>query len=310
MARRQPIAPSEAYYIKLGRGGRYEQQCIEVDQTVRLDYRSVPHELCIEADWEAVLEELKPLSGSLGAATRHLNQVRHFYEADETVLWVTFYCGRLYWCFSKPDVELLDDNTKIRPVLGEWRSTDIQGKPLVKSRLSGRLLSVQGFHGAICSVKDFNYLSQRINGQIPKDVEEARTALSELERKLTALIRRLYWRDFEILIDLVFRQAGWQRVSELGMRLKTLDLDLISPITAERYGAQVKSKANLVEFKDYQEKFTDMQGYTRLYFVVHSPTGDLRKAETVENVELWLPEDIARWVVKYGLAEWVLDKTS
>jgi hypothetical protein len=48
------------------------------------------------------------------------------------------------------------------------------------------------------------------------------------------------------------------------MTLKTLDLDLICPITSERYGVQTMSRANLAKFEDYPEKFADMQGYTRL----------------------------------------------
>ena len=168
---------------------------------------------------------------------------------------------------------------------------------------------MEGFRGTICSVKEFEYLKQKINGRGPEYVRKTEAALTELEKRIETLIRNLHWMDFEILVDLIFRQAGWQRVSELGMRLKTLDLDLISPITAERFGVQVKSKANLAEFEEYQRTFTDMQGYTRLYFIVHSPTNDLRKAETLEDLKLWLPEDIAWRVVKYGLAEWIIDKT-
>jgi hypothetical protein len=305
-----PINPSTALYIKLGRAGRWEHSCIEKDQTLRLSYRETSHERCLQGKWDEVLEELKPLYKNLGTATRAVNQIRLFYEADESVLWVTFYGDRLYWCFSKPKVTLLDDESKTRPTIGQWSSVDIESRPLQKNRLSGKLLSMEGFQGAICSVKEFEYLKQKINGRIPKDVEEAQAALSELEGKMETLIRKLHWRDFEILVDLIFRQAGWQRVSELGKTLRTLDLDLISPITSERYGVQVKSEANLAEFESYQEKFTDMQGYTRLYFVVHSPSLDLAQAETAEDVELWFSQDIARWVVKYGLAEWVIDKTS
>jgi hypothetical protein len=43
--------------------------------------------------------------------------------------------------------------------------------------------------------------------------------------------------------------------------------------------------------------------FTRFYFAVHTPSPDLLKAEgaETEGVELWLPKDIARLSVEYGL---------
>lgn len=258
-------------------------------------------------------EELKTLRGSPGAATRDTYQIRLFYEADESVLWVTFFGDLLYWCFSKPEVTLLPDGSKTRPAIGRWRSADIKDRPLQKDQLSGKLLSMQGFRGTICSVKEFEYLIQKINGHTPKEVEEAQAALSKLEEKIEMVIQRLHWKDFEVLIDLIFRQAGWQRISELGETLKTLDLDLVSPITSKRYGVQTKSRANLAEFENYHQRFADMQGYTRLYFVVHTPSSDLEdlaQSEIPEDIELWLPQDIAHQAVKYGLTDWIITKAS
>ena len=302
--------PSKALYIKLGRGGNWESECIEEDQTIRLGYHNIPHDLCLQGKWDEVYEELGRLRQNSGAARRDAKQIRLFYESDESVLWITFYGDRLYWCFSKPEVTLLADKSKIRPVAGQWRCDDINGKLLYKNQLSGRLLSMQGFRGTICNVEEFEYLKEKINGHVPKEVEEAKATLSELERKIETIIRKLHWRDFEILIDLIFAQAGWQRVNELGGVQKTLDLDLISPITSERYGVQIKSKAGLAEFEEYQQKFAEMDGCTRLYFVVHTPLGDFTHAKVDDNIELWLPKDIAHWAVKYGLADWIIAKAS
>lgn len=308
----EPIKASQALYIKLGRGGAWERDCITRDQTLRLGYREASHDLCLQGRWDEVLEELKAVRKDAGAATRDTNQIRLFYESDETVLWITFFGDRLYWCFSEPRITLLQDKSKTRPVMGQWRSTDITGKPLQKNQLSGKLLSMGGFRGTICSVKEFDYLVQKINSQVLKDVEEASEALAALEQKLETLIRRLHWKDFEILTDLVFRQAGWQRVSVLGETEKTIDLDLLSPITSERYAVQIKSRANLADFENYQQRFSDMQGYTRLYFVVHTPSPDLEQAEdkSTEDVELLLPRNIAHLALKYGLADWIMAKAS
>ncbi|MBA3356762.1 MAG: hypothetical protein H0U18_12670 [Pyrinomonadaceae bacterium] len=128
----------------------------------------------------------------------------------------------------------MEDKSKTRPVIGQWRPTDINDKPLQKNQLSGRLLSTEGFRGTICSVKEFDYLVQRINGKPLKQKAEAEKALLTLEEKIETLIRGVHQKDFEILIDLIFRQAGWQIVSVLGGTQKTIDLDLLSPITLKR----------------------------------------------------------------------------
>lgn len=308
----ESIQPSQALYIKLGQAGAWESDCITRDQTLRLDYREAPHDLCLRGKWDEVREKYKALRKDIGAATRDSKQIRLFYESDETVLWITFFGDRLYWCFSKPEITVLEDKSKTRPVIGQWRSTDIKENPLQKNQLSGRLLSTEGFRGTICSVKEFDYVVQRINGKPLKEIAKTKEALSALQQKIETLIRGLHWKDFEILIDLIFRQAGWQRISVLGGTEKTIDLDLLSPITLERYAVQIKSKSSLAEFEHYQRRFADMQGYARIYFVVHTPSSDLTQTvgESSRDIELLLPNRIAKLAVQYGLTDWIIDKAS
>ncbi|HKP38428.1 MAG TPA: restriction endonuclease, partial [Pyrinomonadaceae bacterium] len=285
---------------------------INETQTLRLGYQEATHQLCLQRDWDAVRQELKAIRKDVGAATRDTKQIRLFYESDETVLWVTFFGDLLYWCFSKPEITLLPDHSKTRPVIGQWRSTDINGHLLQKYQLSGKLTSMEGFRGTICSVKELDYLVNRINGTLSTETQEAVNALELLEQKIEPLIRGLHWKDFEILVDLIFRQAGWQRVGVLGGTEKTIDLDLLSPITSERYAVQIKSTAGLADFENYQRRFEDMQGYNRLYFVVHTPSDDLVEAEmkSTHEIELLLPAKIAHLVVKYGLADWLSTKAA
>jgi hypothetical protein len=302
------INPRKALYIKLGREGSWERDCIEHDQTLRLGYREASHDFCLKGKWDMVTQQLRAIRKDLGAATRDVNQIRAFYESDEDVLWVTFYGDRLWWCFSRPQVTQLGDKTKTRPSVGKWISTDITDKPLQISQLSGKLVSMQGFRGTICSVREIEYLVQKINGDEPKAVKAARETQSDLEQKLEVIIRGLHWKDFEILIDLVFRQAGWQRISAVGEAQKTLDLDLLSPITSERYGVQIKSRASMTDFKSYQQQFKDMQGYARFYFVVHTPSRDLEQSPKSDDFQLLLLPDIARLATKYGLTDWIIAK--
>ncbi len=59
-----------------------------------------------------------------------------------------------------------------------------------------------------------------------------------------------------MLIDLIFRQSGWRRISFVGKSKKFSDSDLEDPITGDLYQVQIKSEANDRDFRDYAEKFS------------------------------------------------------
>lgn len=300
------IAPPRALYIKLGKNGAWEKTCID-ENKLMLGFTDTTHAKCLSRNWDEVKNECTKFSRGDGAATRARDQIRDFYEAGEDVLWVTFHANKLWWCFSKPEIRQLEDKTKVRPVIDKWRSDDIHKHTLATNKLSGKLTIMQNFRGTICSVAEFTYLKDKINGIVSNEIKETQETRSKLEKNIEPIIKRLSWKDFELLIDLVFRQAGWQRVGPLGGTQKTFDIDLCSPITDERYCIQVKSRASLDDFNKYARTCCDTQGYSKFYFIVHSPLPDL-KIENSGNCELILPCKIAQWVVKYGLVDWVVDK--
>jgi hypothetical protein len=75
---------------------------------------------------------------------------------------------------------------------------------------------------------------------------------------------------------------------------------------------QIKSKARLADFENYQRRFADMQSYTRIYFVVHTPSPDLIQDElsAAHDVKLLLPKRIAELAVQYGLVNWIIERGS
>jgi hypothetical protein len=305
------LNPKSAFYIKLGHGGEHEQECIEVNHTLWLGYREVSHELCRSGEWEkARAVFMQKEDSDPGAATRHISQICTFYEEGEDVLWVTFYKNRLWWCFAAPEVTVLPDGSKIRHARDGWKSTDVHGKPLDIGRLSGKLLSMQGYRGTICSVRELDYLVRKINGETSPIEQAALDARDTLAHALERIIQQLDWKEFELLTDLIFREAGWQRVSDLGKTQKTFDLVLFSPITDERYLVQVKSHAGREQFERFQEETGGMQEYSQYYFVVHTPEQNLTQSAETDTHKLWLPGDIASLVVRYGLVDWVIEKAT
>jgi hypothetical protein len=112
---------------------------------------------------------------------------------------------------------------------------------------------------------------------------------------------------------LIFRQAGWQRTGVAGEVEKDIDLDLLSPITQERIAIQVKSKASARVYRAYQEKFSDMSGFTRFYFVTHSPDSSLTAISSEANdgtFVFWGAEQLAQQAARNGLIGWLIDRAS
>ena len=127
-----------------------------------------------------------------------------------------------------------------------------------------------------------------------------------LEPAVAPLIKQLSPHVFELFVDLIFRGSGYQRVSDVGKQIQHIDIDLISPLTGEHVGVQVKSQLNNPELREVEQRLTDLSFDGRLYVAVHSPSPGLATAN--ELVELLLVERLAELAVKYGLVAWLTDK--
>jgi hypothetical protein len=265
--------------------------------------------MCLDRKWAEVREiEIQNYGGNPATATSQTRQLQLFYESGRDVLWITFYHDHLYWCFVEEAVTRLNDGSRFRPTLQGWFNHDIAGDPLDVSRLSGSLLAVQGYRSTICNVREFEYLVRKINAESSPAEQRAVDAREALTQSLVAIIQGLHWKEFELLTDLIFRQVGWQRLGVLGKTTKDVDLDLLSPIDQERYKVQVKSAAGNQEFQSFLAMASDNQEFTRYYFVVHRPSVGLMKQSDNPLVKVWLPGDIARIAVNYGLVDWLIAK--
>ena len=309
---RPPVKATNALYIKLGASSEWEKECV-ANGTLRLGYRELPDQLCRTTDWSAAELHALTFAKDKGAATRHINQVRNFYEAPASTLWVTFHSDRLWWCFARKPVELQADKTKLRRTLNGWHDRDVNEKPLLKATLSGKLLATESFQGTICTIAERAYLLHKINGTSEPHVVAAQLALQQLVDSLVPIIKKLHPKDLEVLTDLIFRQSGWSRTGVAGGTTKDIDLDLLSPLTGERIAVQVKSHASTNEYEAYRSKFSDMQGYSRFYFVTHTPNAALETLAAVaadSSFVFWGATELAAHAARGGLAGWLLDKAS
>ena len=91
--------------------------------------------------------------------------------------------------------------------------------------------------------------------------------------------------------------------------MKYSDMNLEEPITGDKYQVQVKSQACLSEFTEYAKNF-DAKLFRKLYFVVHSPTKDLKShpRRSLEHAELVLTDRLAKMTIDAGLVGWLMKK--
>ena len=226
-------------------------------------------------------------------------------------MWITAYGQKMWWCFTTPEIILLEDGSKVKQVLDRWHDEDINGKKLNLNQLAGSLRATFAFRGTICPVnKDFAYVVGKVNGRLPPEAEMAEKARQALIDSLVPLLDHLTWQDFEDLIDLIFRESGFKRIGPVGRMQKTLDLDLFHPLTNEKVAVQVKSRASIDDFRKYRDRYnTELGDYSRFFFVVHQPAKRLMETKGDENVVLLGPVQIAGLAVDNGLSEWLIDKT-
>jgi Restriction endonuclease len=303
------IKASEALYIKLGDGGKWERQCIR-DGIIRFGYDDTPFEAAILGDRETVFKHWLAKRHDQGAATRDTNQILSYFGAGDDTLWITFHDRSLWWCFAKPGVKPWKDGEgSYREAKGEWKNTDMKGIELTFDKLSGSLLKTHGFRGTVCKIKEFTYLMRKLNGESLPEVDAAIEAQNRMVDTIVPLMQKLTPQDFELLVDLVFSNSGWRRVSPVGKNQKIIDIDLMLPTTNERAYIQIKSEAKKTDLAEHVAHLEQTRIYSRLFFIFH--TGEIEEPTKYgKNVTLLDGTKLARMVLNAGLTSWLIDKTS
>jgi hypothetical protein len=302
---------NKALFIKFGEQGKFEKECID-NNILKIGYNDADHSLCLQGNWKKIKDYYVNKRGlSKGVSTYHINQIKYFYEEGAETLWITFYNNKLYWCFSENKVLLQKDKTKIRKVINSWSCKNLKGQILFLENISGRLTRTQGFRGTICTVPEREYLIKKITCEQTKEIKDAEESLGQLKDKLTLLIKKLNPKDFELLVDLIFRSGGWQREGVVGKTQKSIDLAIFHPINNERAVVQIKCQTNLSEFNKYKKIFAEMADYDRFFYVAQTPLGGedkYKKENDIDNLYLYFSDDIAKLAINSGLFDWILKK--
>lgn len=310
-----------AYYIKLGAGGEHAESSFS-EGLLRLGWRGQSVIAINEGRWKEIEDELwadeqrlRPRGPIRRVVTNDLNALKRICASTAADVWITFHASHLWWCRLTGTPVEADTVSKFRRVAGHWYNTDVTGGPLRLERIPGPVAQTQGFRATACAVKKaVDVLRRLLNAEDTPGYREALAAKEAFATRVADAIRLLQPKEFEILVDLLFRGAGWRRVTMLGGPMPDFDLVLEEPLTHERYAVQVKCGAGLADFKLAVTNFEEFsrEDLRRLYFVVHTPTDGLAdpppgEPDPAARVELMGPQIVARHVVDMGLASWVLE---
>jgi hypothetical protein len=315
-----PVEFSQARYIKLGKGGCWNDISLERGE-IHFGFGGVSHELAVSKDYEAIRQRQSATGRKGNAASVDAGAIIDFYSVGTDCLWITFARGHLYWTFSEPDVIWVGGNSsgedspdhgfRYRKCLGSgWSKLDQEGNPLTIESLSTSLTKVAAYRGTVCRVSCADYLYRRINGLVDPLIERARLADQAMLDVMDAAIAKLHQADFETLADVMFASSGWHRTSAIGGSQEFIDLALEQRITGERAAVQVKSKADQAVLSDYISRFDALGGaYDRLFFVCHTTSPQLAEPKR-QDVQVWQGRSLSEKVLRLGLTQWVLQKMS
>lgn len=296
-----------ARYIKLGAGGKYAHDSI-AKGIMRFGWDKIPLTEIQAADWASIRKRLSHEHDNEATITTDTKRLRDLADSTGDDLWITFHDSHLWWGRVSADPIRQDRISKYRKLLNGWSCRDVKRLALTISRVPGVIAKLQGFRGTVCSVREIDTLQRLINAESSPAYTALSKSYAQVINDLQAAVRGLHWKDFEVLVDLVFRQAGWRRRSMVGESMKFADLELVEPVTGEFYQVQIKSKADLRDFEGYAKEFSG-RSFRKLYFVVHSPSPALESGDNgFEDVELVLPRRLAELIAEGGLVGWVLDK--
>lgn len=301
---------NNAFYIKLGRAGCWEADSIHKSR-LRLGWRNQSLADINAGRWPVIAEQLqREQPDKQQVATTDLNRLQDIALSTPEDVWITFHGAKLWWARLALGPVEEDNISKYRVTLDGWHDTSQSGKLLIANELPGKIAQLQGFRGTVCRVREKLLLRRVLEGtrsELASQISAERARLcSQLERAIT----ELHWKDYETLVDVVFRHAGWLRVSVLGQQAKAYDLELREAITGDRYVVQVKSQATRADLDKTIQDFSEAD-YRKVFFVVHSPAADLANAADIPtHVELVAPSHLAALALNAGLSHWLEEKVA
>ena len=306
------VSFKEAFFIKLGKQGRWEDE-LDNGNKARIGWSNIDTGDIQNENWSKIKQIINQDFSERGkktGATQDFNALKSFCDATDNDIFITFYDSKLFWCFLSNEKLHQDEFSKYRTTSLNWSCRNIKGEIIYINKISGKISKTQGFRATLCKIEEKESLLRIINAERSPIVEQLEIKKTELNNCLQEALSELHWKDCEVLADLIFRQSGWRRISTLGESMKYVDIELVDPITKDLYQVQVKAAATINDFEDYAEKFTG-NGFKKMFFVTFNKNTPLNDySHNYDNVQLLTGNKLADLIIDLGLTNWVLDKLS
>lgn len=181
----------------------------------------------------------------------------------------------------------------------------VHKRKLYNEMLPGTVSAAAGFRATVAKPKAWETILRIIRDERDDDAIKAVNARTNYVAAIDNMVKRLGWKDFELLIDLVFARTGWARISVLGKTEKSIDMAVQNLAANEIAFVQVKGTSNQAELDSYINQFEAQRDkYARMIFAINNPDGWSPRVNN-PRVQVWTGEWIARLVVALGLGEWV-----
>jgi hypothetical protein len=300
-----------AFYIKLGKGGAWESDAIK-NSRLRFGWVKQSSADINNGNWATIEEQLRTDESikNKQVATTSLNGLRKIAESTSEDIWITFHESKLWWVRLSDEPVKEDEISKYRTTLGHWQDKSLTGSLLFADALPGKIASLQGFRWTICNIKEPELLQRVIQGSRSELANLIAKNRFSLCQQLEVAITALHWKDYETLVDLIFRHSGWQRLSVLGQQAKGYDLLLSEPILNQKIIVQIKSQADCKDLENTVQLFSK-DDYHKIFFVVHSPAPSLKQVTNIpDHVEIVDPGYLAKLALSAGLTDWIEGKVA
>jgi hypothetical protein len=129
-----PITADAVRYIKLGRGGCWEDVSLNKGE-LHFGVDEAPHELVLQGNRGLIRQHSIAAGRHPRAALEDARELFDFYFLGRDCLWVTFARDHMWWAFARPTVYPRDNSkdaggNRVRKCIDGWSNVDAQGKPL------------------------------------------------------------------------------------------------------------------------------------------------------------------------------------
>jgi hypothetical protein len=296
--------------VKNGQHGKW-WPAAKANGQIHAGWSNIPHDLILSPNHEAIkrheINDYARAGKPKGTAVADANALRRLLQAPSQHVWITFEEGRMWWCTVR-DGAVINPTGQDEHRGNFWLVCDrkwsdeslVHKRKLANSMLPGTVSAAAGFRATVARPKAWKTILRIIRDEQDDDAIKATNARVSYVAAIDKMVKRIHWKDFELLIDLVFARTGWTRISVLGATQKGIDMEVRNLTADEIAFVQVKSSSNQAELNRYIDQFeAQSDRYARMIFAVHTSDGLIPPTDD-PRVQVWtgggrmMPDDQGR----------------